>query len=107
MKSRLGLKGNSINWSDVVNLCCFALGSRGMHAKTISQYTGLTVGQVHLRCQKLGLKLRDYRDGKGPSAKLIVQRFGASTVNRADMQILKLATDSLVRFENKKLKKIS
>lgn len=44
---------------------------RGFHCRTIARVCGITEGQVYLALQKLRIRLRDYRDGKGP----VAQRF--------------------------------
>lgn len=45
---------------------------RGFHCKKIAEVCGLNEGSVYLACQKLQIRLRDYRDGKGPVAQAFV-----------------------------------
>lgn len=49
------------------------LALRGFHARTIARVVGGTIGQVYLACQKLQIKLRDYRDGKGEVARKVIR----------------------------------
>ena len=47
-------------------------GERGFHASLIAEKTNLDVRQVYYACHRLGIRLRDYRDGKGEIAERIV-----------------------------------
>jgi hypothetical protein len=47
-------------------------GERGFHASLIADKTGLEKGQVYYACRKLGIRLRDYRNGLGEVAERIV-----------------------------------
>lgn len=49
------------------------LGKHGFHAQTIADICGCTVSQVYLACAKLGIRLRDYRDGKNQTAKSVIR----------------------------------
>jgi len=55
------------------------LGLAGLHGKTIARtvrgYWGvrLSVSQVYSICRKHGVRLRDYRDGKGDTAKAVIK----------------------------------
>ena len=46
----------------------------GFHAQTIADKVGISKGQIYSACGKLGLRLRDYRDGKNDTAKGIIRR---------------------------------
>jgi len=64
-----------ILWGMDINRTCKYLADRGLHARTIAEVTGLTATQVYYRCQRLGIHLRDYRDGKGQCGSVLVTRF--------------------------------
>lgn len=46
------------------NALLFNLAGKGYHGHVIAKLTGLTRGQVYTRCRQLGIRLRDYRNGK-------------------------------------------
>jgi len=49
------------------------LALRGFHAWKIADVTGVTVSQVYIACQKLRIRLRDYRDGRTAPARAIIK----------------------------------
>jgi hypothetical protein len=57
----------------VVQSSVIYLAERGFHARTIARRTGLSVNQIYNACRKLGIRLRDYRDGVGEIAERIIQ----------------------------------
>lgn len=48
------------------------MAHHGLHAKAIAEVAGCSVGSVYTALHKLQIRLRDYRDGKGPVGKMIV-----------------------------------
>lgn len=47
----------------------------GFHAATISDVMGISKCQVYTACRQMQIRLRDYRDGRGPVApKVMAQR---------------------------------
>ena len=54
------------------DLQCVILAEAGWHTRAIAEKTGLTEGQVNLRCMQAGVKRRTYRDGKGILSQVIV-----------------------------------
>lgn len=50
------------------------LAVRGLHAKAIAGAVGVSVSQVYLACGHLKIRLRDYRDGRGPVGSKLVAR---------------------------------
>ncbi len=48
------------------------LAEAGWHTRAIAEETGLTIGQVTLRCAQAGVKRADYRNGKSDIAKFVV-----------------------------------
>lgn len=50
------------------------LALHGMHAQTIADVCGLSVSQVYTACGHMQIKLRDYRDGKGPVGSAVVSQ---------------------------------
>ena len=47
---------------------------RGFHCKKIAAVCGITESQVYTACGQMQIRLRDYRDGKGPVAEQVVRR---------------------------------
>lgn len=45
------------------------MARRGYHAKTIGKKVGFSPAMVYYHCKLHGVKLRDYRNGKGSIAK--------------------------------------
>ena len=75
-KKRLGLKKNGrVDYKCAETRSALDLASYGMHARTIAECSTLTVPQVYYRLKKIGIHLRDYRNGIGPKAEPIVRRF--------------------------------
>lgn len=80
-KNRLGLnKQGRIDWSNPINNLSVILSKHGMHAHVISKKTGLSVGAVHYRNKKTGICLRDYRNGFGEAADLILKTYTLKSV---------------------------
>lgn len=48
------------------------LALRGFHAQTIAEATGLSKHQISNATNRLQIRLRDYRDGKGRIARQII-----------------------------------
>lgn len=46
---------------------------RGFHCRKIAEVCGITEGQVYTACGQMRIRLRDYRDGKGPVAEQVVR----------------------------------
>ena len=59
-----------IDWSLPENMLACVLSQHGLHAKTIYQYTGINPSSIYYRNRKKGIRIKDYRDGKG----VVVQR---------------------------------
>ena len=78
-----GLTNGRVGWTDgdFHNLTCTYLAERGFHAHTIADMTGLSLNQVHYRNKMVGLSLRDYRNGVGPAARLIVDKYNITTIS--------------------------
>ena len=55
---------------------CRILAKLGMSVKTICSYTHLTEGQVTYELHKERIKVRDYRQGVGEYARLVLERTG-------------------------------
>lgn len=49
------------------------LADYGMHGQTVALSCGISKGDVYLACKQMQVKLRDYRDGKGPNGARIVR----------------------------------
>jgi hypothetical protein len=50
------------------------LGSLGFHYSVIGKHTSLSKGQVGARLKKAHVKTKDYRNGVGPIAQLVIER---------------------------------
>ncbi len=59
-----------IDWSLPENMLACVLSQHGLHAKTIYKYTGIKPSAIYYRNKKKGIRIKDYRDGKG----VVVQR---------------------------------
>jgi hypothetical protein len=71
--SRVGLtKNHRIGWDIISNLLCVKHAKEGRSGRCIAGATGLTIGQVFNRCRKLGLKLKDYRDGIDEASRIVI-----------------------------------
>jgi hypothetical protein len=53
------------------------MGLMGLSAKTIVAHTGLRPHQVTYRLHRTGVKISDYRSGKGPVAEFVMQKVAA------------------------------
>lgn len=49
------------------------MGSHGLHGHVIARVCGVSMSTVYYICKLKGIRLRDYRDGKGSEALWIVQ----------------------------------
>jgi len=92
-RSKVELFRGRVNWGDPVNLICSMLSERGMHGQTITRAIHLTVPQVYARCRKLGIGLRDYRNGRGRLAKSIVAKYSITTITQPTLK--KVMSDAL------------
>lgn len=70
------------------NIELIALANVGMTLKTISEFTGLSVSQVTYRCKIFGIKVTDFRHGRGPIAQMVFERVGNAVANRS-MQLVR------------------
>jgi hypothetical protein len=71
-KTRVGLVNNRINWKLKENITCANMAQWGFSARAIGDYTGLNETQVYNRLNRLGIKIKDYRDAKNDNAKTII-----------------------------------
>ena len=65
------------------NIELITLANLGMTAQTIADFTGLTRGQVTYRLKYFGIRLKDFREGRGPIARLVFQRLSKPIVNES------------------------
>ena len=86
-----------IDFASFSDQYCVVLGGVGQFAKTISnaiyEATGelLTDQQVYYRCKRMGIKLTDWRRGKGPYAEVLFSHFTVvSTQLNENKQVQKL-----------------
>jgi len=100
-RSKVGLRKGRIDWDNFINVDCIHLASYGFHGETIAKATGLTRLQVYTRIHRAGFKLRDYRNGIGPNAKILVTRFSVKSVSSTNKEMVRQDLDADIR----KLKK--
>lgn len=93
-----------ISWSDIDNVDCINLVNYGLHAHTISKATGLSRSQIYYRARQVGVRLRDYRDGRGPVANILVKRFTVKDISTEDKGQLSLLVPMIERKLQKKKK---
>jgi len=74
-KTKTKKKSKRISWSDIENIDCVNLVNYGLHGDIIAKATGLSRCQVYYRARQVGIKLRDYRDGRGPVASTLLRKF--------------------------------
>lgn len=74
------------------NIEVITLANLGMTLKTISQFTGLTPGQVSYRLHVFGIRVSDFREGRGPIAQMVFERLA----NRVTKQSIQLVREKLV-----------
>ena len=80
----LGLdKRGRVDMELLPNKLCEYMVNHGFHGKCIATKTGLTVGQVYYRAQLCEVHLRDYRDGKGKEAALVIKNFKVRNADAA------------------------
>lgn len=58
------------------NIELITLANVGMTAQTIADFTGLSRGQVSYRLRYFGIRIKDFREGRGPIAGLIFRKLG-------------------------------
>lgn len=97
-KSQAGLKGNKIDWEACENIICVQLAQYGLHGQTIANHTGLTRAQVYNRLQKVGIKLRDYRDGETQPARIVIEQYSIQSINTKTMNQLRKQTITPINF---------
>ena len=88
-KEKRGLINGRIAWNMDENIICSYLAERGFHAHKIASLTGMTEGQVYNRCRLLGAKLRDYRNGETPAAKVILSNIRVKKMTTKEVNKLK------------------
>lgn len=92
-KSRAGLtESGRIDWENLSNILCAHLAQYGLHGQVIANNTGLSRAQVYYRLQKVGIKLRDYRDGETHPAREIINKYSIRTITPTDVKILRART---------------
>ncbi len=97
-------ESKKVDWDILNNLSFSQLAENGLHADVIAKASGLTVGQVHYRCKQLGMKLRDYRDGKTPTAELIISRYTVESMSEMMAQKLRRQVLPVIRIRAAEVK---
>lgn len=91
-KRKVGLdKKGRIAWDLPENLLAIVLSRHGLHAKAIGRITGLNPSAIYYRNKKRGVKIKDYRDGKGAIVQQVLSRYNVRSVENmpaADRQRL-------------------
>lgn len=57
---------------DAIHRTVDYMARRGFHARAIGKVAGISQSQVYTSARKQGIRLRDYRDGKGKEAKKVI-----------------------------------
>lgn len=73
---------------------CVMLAKFGMEAETIARYTRMSKGQVHYRLKKLGVKLRDFRQGKGAYARLVFEGLKRRAAQQVTIEVRAQISDA-------------
>jgi hypothetical protein len=71
-----------IDFTSPENRLAAVLSKYGFHAKTISKATGLSTSQIYYRNKACGIHIKDYRDGKGHAAGIILKKFTMKTISK-------------------------
>ena len=87
-KTGLNAKGR-VDWSDVANLSCLLFVDHGLSAKAITRATRLSQNKIGYRCKMSKRRIRDYRDGTGPVARVLIQQWGVRTITPKDARSLR------------------
>lgn len=69
--------------------CCM-LASFGLTTTTISAYTGLSRGQVGYRLKQNKIRIRDFREGKGPYARMVFEYLDKRAANQLTNNLRRL-----------------
>ena len=94
-----------IDWAQIDNLDCVHLVNHGLHGSTIARATGLSVGQIYYRAKRMGIRLRDYRDGRGPVAATMLRTFTVKKMSIHEKAELEENVGPQIEAGLKKLKK--
>jgi hypothetical protein len=96
-----------IDWGHITNLDCIHLVNHGLHADAIARATGLSRGQVYYRAKRVGVRLRDYRDGRGPIASVLFRNFTVKKMTVARKETLRASMEPVVtrRLQERSKKK--
>lgn len=70
------------------NIELITLANLGMTRNTISQFTGLSPYQVSYRLKYFGIRIKDFREGRGPIAGLVFTKL-ANRVTQASIQLVR------------------
>lgn len=83
LKNRqLGLNQNKrVDWNLPENLAAGMLSQYGLHAHAIAKATGLSVSRIYYRNKKTGIRIRDYRNGQGPIARVIIENYSIDRIS--------------------------
>ena len=82
-------KSGRIDWTDIRNILCVRLAEYGLHCQLIAKLVGLTRTQVYYRHWKVGVTVRNYRNGKTIPARKIVQEYSIKTITPKRIEELK------------------
>lgn len=74
------LASGKLDPNDAANLSAVGLIQAGFHVKTVASITNLTPSQVMYRYRKCGVSPRDYRDGTGFVAQMVVNQISVTHV---------------------------
>lgn len=73
-------KRSKIDWTDPRFKIMVQLALHGFHGQLIAKHSEFTRSQVYYYLQKLGIQLRDYRNGKTDPARPIIKKYSIRTI---------------------------
>lgn len=73
---------------------CLMLARFGMELKTIAGFTHMSVGQVHYRLKKLGVKVTDFRRGHGVYAQMVLDGLKARAARQITVEVRATLADA-------------
>ncbi len=66
---------------------CYVLGKMGIGVKAIAAYTHLSESQVRTRLTKHRVRIKDYREGRGPYARMVFQGLARRAAEQAVWEV--------------------
>ena len=87
-----------IDWKDPRNIICIRLAEYGLHGQIIAKICNLSRAQVYYRHWKVGITVRNYRNGETRPAREIIQKYNIKTISPILMEELKKQVVTPINF---------